>query len=167
MPRKRAQIPSIDVLLGGYQVGKPTTPGASNLPTFDEYLFNPSSKVHKTEVENKFKVISTPNLRSTSSTNPKRPRTLKAGYDYRTETLTVVFRDGTWWNYYDVPHYLWEGFVLSESKGKYLESSGLNRWPKMGIADPAGMPRDQRVQLNDVATFATYMYGDGGAFAAD
>ena len=35
----------------------------------------------------------------------------------------------------------------------------------MGIADPAGMPRDQRVQLNDVKTFASYMYGDGGAFA--
>lgn len=165
MPRKRAQIPSIDVLLGGYQIGQPSS--TSNLPTLDEYLFNPSSKVKKEEVASKYKVISTHNLRTTTSSNPKKPRTLKAGYDYRTETLTVVFRDGTWWNYYDVPHYLWEGFVLSESKGQYLESSGLNKWPKMGIADPAGMPRDQRVQLNDVKTFATYMYGDGGAFAAD
>ena len=165
MPRKRAQIPSVDVLLGGYNVGQPAS--KSGLPTLDEYLFNPSSKVKKEEVSSKYKVISTFNLRTTTSSNPKRPRTLKAGYDPKTETLTVVFRDGTWWNYYDVPGYLWEGFVLSESKGQYLESSGLNKWPKMGIADPAGMPRDQRVQLNDIKTFASYMYGDGGAFAAN
>jgi len=163
MPRKRAQIPSVDVLLGGYNIGQPSL--TSRLPTLDEYLFNTSSKVKKEEVASKYEVISAHNLRTTTSSNPKKPRTLKAGYDYRTETLTVVFRDGTWWNYYDVPHYLWEGFVLSPSKGSYLESSGLNKWPKMGVADPAGMPRDQRVQLNDVKTFATYMYGDGGAFA--
>jgi len=163
MPRKRAQIPSIDVLLGGYNIGQPAS--TSSLPTLDEYLFNPSSKVKKEEVDSKYEVISALNLRATTSSNPKKPRTLKAGYDYKTQTLTVVFRDGTWWNYYDVPPYLWEGFVLAPSKGPYLESSGLNKWPKMGVADPAGMPRDQRVQLNDVKTFATYMYGDGGAFA--
>jgi hypothetical protein len=163
MPRKRAQIPSIDVLLGGYNIGQPSS--TSNLPTLDEYLFNPSSKVKKEEVASKYEVISALNLRTTTSSNPKKPRTLKAGYDYKTETLTVVFRDGTWWNYYDVPPYIWEGFVLAPSKGPYLESSGLNKWPKMGVADPAGMPRDQRVQLNDVKTFASYMYGDGGAFA--
>lgn len=167
MARKRAQVPSIDVLLGGYQVGMPTSTAASSLPTLDEYLFNPSSKVHKAEVGQKFQTVATPNLRVTGSTNSRKPRTLKAGYDYRTETLTVIFRDGTWWNYYDVPHYLWEGFVLAESKGQYLASSGLDRWPKMGLADPAGMPRDQRVQLNDVKTFASYMYGDGGGFAAN
>ena len=43
--RKRAQVPSVDVLLGGYQVGQPSK--ASSLPTLDEYLFNPSSKVKK------------------------------------------------------------------------------------------------------------------------
>ena len=164
-PRKRAQVPSVDVLLGGYQIGQPT--GTSSLPTLDEYLFNPSSKIKKAEVASKYQVISAYNLRVTTSSNPKKPRTLKAGYDANTQTLTVVFRDGTWWNYYDIPQYLWEGFVLAESKGQYLESSGLNRWPKMGLADPAGMPRDQRVQLNDVKNFASYMYGDGGGFAAN
>ena len=162
MPRKRAQIPSIDVLLGGYNIGQPSS--TSSLPTLDEYLFNPSSKVKKEEIASKYEVISAHNLRTTTSSNPKKPRTLKAGYDFRTETLTVVFRDGTWWNYYDVPHYLWEGFVLSDSKGQYLESSGLNKWPKMGLADPAGMPRDKRAQLNSDKEFSSYMYGDGGAF---
>jgi hypothetical protein len=164
-PRKRAQVPSIDVLLGGYQIGQPS--GASSLPTLDEYLFNPSSKVKKAEVASKYQVITTYNLRATTSSNPKRPRTLKAGYDANTQTLTVVFWDGTWWNYYDVPPYLWEGFVLAESPGKYLEASGLNKWPKMGLADPAGMPREQRVRMNEIKTFDSYMYGDGGGFAAN
>jgi hypothetical protein len=48
MPRKRAQIPSVDVLLGGYNVGQPAS--KSGLPTLDEYLFNPSSKVKKEEI---------------------------------------------------------------------------------------------------------------------
>jgi len=77
-PRKRAQVPSIDVLLGGYQIGQPS--GATSLPTLDEYLFNPSSKVKRAEVASKYQVISAYNLRATTSSNPKKPRTLKAGY---------------------------------------------------------------------------------------
>jgi hypothetical protein len=164
MARKRAQIPSIDVLLGGYKVGRPNSP--SNLPTLDEYLFNPSSSLHKEEVETKYETITAANLRVTSSSNPKRPRTLKAGYDPKTQTMTVIFRKGEWWNYYEVPPNIWTGFVLAESKGKYLASSGLDRWPTMGPADPAGMPRDQRAQLNDIKGFSSYMYGDGDAFGA-
>ena len=161
MPKKRAQIPSVDVLFGYNIINSQNNTG---LPTLDEYLFNPSSKVKEKEVETKYEVMSAHNLRATTSTNPKRPRTLKAGYDFETKTLTVVFWDGTWWNYYDVEPDMWEGFVLAESKGKYLDSSGLNKWPKMGLADPAGMPRDKRAQLNSDKEFSSYMYGDGGAF---
>ena len=165
MARKRAQLPSVDVLFG-YSVGQSHKTGS--LPTLDEYLFHlgPTKQEQKAEDED-FQVVVAPNLRATTSTNPKRPRTIKAGYDNKTQTMTVVFRDGTWWNYYDVPMYIWQGFVLAESKGKYLASSGLDQWPKMGAADPAGMTSYQRVQLNDTKGFADYMYGDGTGFATE
>lgn len=75
-------------------------------------------------------------IRATSTSNPKRPRTLRAGYEYSTGTLTVIFRDGTWWNYYKVPATMWEGFRNASSKGAYLASSGLDNWPDMG--EPVG-----------------------------
>jgi hypothetical protein len=71
-------------------------------------------------------------IRVTSTSNPSRPRTLRAGYDWKTGTMTVVFRDQTWWNYYNVPREVWEGFRDAKSKGEYLSSSGLDQWPDMG-----------------------------------
>jgi hypothetical protein len=56
----------------------------------------------------------------TSSTNYKRPRTVAAGYDPNTQTLTVVFRDGTFWNYNEVPNDVWIKFHDSLSKGPML-----------------------------------------------
>ena len=55
----------------------------------------------------------------TSSTNYSRPRTVAAGYDPSTETLTVVFRDGTVYNYYGVTSQEWLAFYSSYSKGKH------------------------------------------------
>lgn len=60
----------------------------------------------------------------TSTSNWKRPRTVAAGYDYDEEsdlgTVTVVFRDGTFYNYYDVPSSVWVEFHASFSKGPML-----------------------------------------------
>lgn len=53
----------------------------------------------------------------TSSTNYSRPRTVAAGYDPGSRTMTVVFRDGTFYNYYDVTPGEWENFSASYSKG--------------------------------------------------
>jgi KTSC domain len=79
---------------GGY--GQDTTPGTSeNLPTFVEYDI------------------------PTSSTNYSRPRTVAAGYDPAQEMLTVVFRDGTVYNYYEVTQNEWMAFYASFSKGKH------------------------------------------------
>lgn len=69
--------------------------GNSNLPTFVEYDI------------------------PTSSTNYSRPRTVAAGYDPSKETLTVVFRDGTVYNYYQVTKEEWLAFYASFSKGKH------------------------------------------------
>lgn len=68
----------------------------------------------------------------TSTSNPQRPRTLLAGYNRRTQTLTVMFRDGSLWDYRHVPPLLWANFKRAYSKGWFLYSSGLDRWGDMG-----------------------------------
>lgn len=55
----------------------------------------------------------------TSSTNYSRPRTVAAGYDPESNTLTVVFRDGTVYNYYGVTPSEWMAFYSSYSKGRH------------------------------------------------
>jgi hypothetical protein len=99
-------------------------------------------------------------LKGTSTTNLARPRTIAAGYDKDTKIMTVVFRgdkenpDGTWWNYYDVPFDMWEDFEYAESKGAYLESSGLNNWPNMGAVNMNAMRPSQKTMLNWVVSQA-------------
>ena len=56
----------------------------------------------------------------TSTTNPARPRTLRAGYDSKTKTLTVMFRDGTPWNYYEVSPLQAANFHRAKSKGRFI-----------------------------------------------
>jgi hypothetical protein len=66
----------------------------------------------------------------TSTTNWRRPRTVAAGYDYNPETdkgvITVVFRDGVFYNYYDVPPSVWVEFHDSFSKGPMLNRKSKN-----------------------------------------
>lgn len=88
-------------------------------------------------------------IRATSTSNPKRPRTLRAGYERRTQTMTVIFRpDGNkpamWWNYYNVPPGLWDEFRSATSKGRFLkygiwEGMTLDTWPTMGPANVGAM----------------------------
>lgn len=54
------------------------------------------------------------------TTNPTKPRTLSAGYDRASQTLSVVFRDGTSWNYYGVTYQMWTAFKASPSPGRYI-----------------------------------------------
>jgi hypothetical protein len=102
--------------------------------------------------------ISMPNMLTTISSNPKRPRTVKAGFDYKNFKMIVVFRDGTWWQYNGVPVQIWEGFKQAESKGQYLASSGLDSWPDMGPANMEQLSRAQRTQINDMKGYLDYIY---------
>jgi hypothetical protein len=102
-------------------------------------------------------------MQTTTSSNPAKPRTLQAGYDYASGTMTVVFRDGTWWEYKGVPPELWDGFKSAESKGKYLRSSGLDGWSNMGPADVTKMPLHRRVKMNGLTQLAERLYGSGEA----
>lgn len=64
----------------------------------------------------------------TSSTNYSRPRTVAAGYDAPRQTMTVVFRDGTFYNYYEVTEGEWRAFKASVSKGNpWLNKANRNQ----------------------------------------
>lgn len=56
----------------------------------------------------------------TSTSNLARPRTVAAGYDEDRGVLTVVFRDGTYYNYYQVTPAEWQRFKSETSKGPML-----------------------------------------------
>jgi hypothetical protein len=70
----------------------------------------------------------------TSTSNFKRPRTLAAGYDLAEGTVTVVFRDGTFYNYYGISPGTWSTFKEAYSKGPLLNGGNTER-KKAGTQD--------------------------------
>jgi len=103
----------------------------------------------------------------TSTSNPSRPRTLAAGYylyvgerakkypDQRGK-LTVMFRDGTFWNYYDVPPGTWQEFKSAISKGPMLNrykngSDGILLNFPNGPADVTEVPEELQRYVYRVA----------------
>jgi KTSC domain len=64
----------------------------------------------------------------TASIDPKRPRTLAAGYDDRTQTLRIKFRDGDYYTYYNVAPSVWYKFTRASSPGRYINTT-LNKHP--------------------------------------
>jgi hypothetical protein len=64
----------------------------------------------------------------TATINPGRPRTLAAGYDERTMTMRVKFRDGEVYSYYQVPPSVWFQFSRAQSPGRYINTK-LNNYP--------------------------------------
>jgi len=81
----------------------------------------------------------------TSTTNPERPRTVAAGYDRERSVLTVVFRDGTYYNYYEVTTNEWQDFKRRVSKGKYIYQV-LDYKPR-GPANLSALPSYARAAL--------------------
>lgn len=78
----------------------------------------------------------------TSSTNPERPRTVAAGYDEDEEKLTVMFRDGTLYNYYEVDESEWQAFKANRSKGAIIYR--LLDFKPRGYADDSSLSRGAR-----------------------
>jgi len=91
----------------------------------------------------------------TSSTDYSRPRTVAAGYDASRQTMTVVFRDGTFYNYYQVTEGEWRAFKASISKGnpwlnkanKQQGSDGLFVGKPRGVADVSNISPEIREAL--------------------
>lgn len=81
----------------------------------------------------------------TSSSNPERPRTVAAGYDRTRQVLTVVFRDGTYYNYYEVSANEWQDFKKRVSKGQYIYKY-LDYKPR-GAANVNSLPSYARTAL--------------------
>jgi KTSC domain-containing protein len=84
--------------------------------------------VLRQEVEGRTYLADYPQLDPTPTTNPPRPRTLQAGYDPQSRVLRVTFRDGTLWEYYEVPAQVWENFETTESPGRFINRV-LNYYP--------------------------------------
>lgn len=68
-----------------------------------------------------------PLTRPTRSSNPARPRTQFEGYDSKTQTLAVRFREGAakgggtaTYHYYNVPPAIAQQFRRSASPGKFI-----------------------------------------------
>lgn len=95
----------------------------------------------------------------TSTTNVNRPRTLAAGYDKHRGggTLTVVFRDGTFYNYYEVDNRTWQNFKRARSKGRFIYTY-LDQKPR-GVADVAHLPSGARETLYRLSRTGQIMRG--------
>lgn len=81
-------------------------------------------------------------LNPTSSIYPPRPRTVAAGYDLDREVLTVVFRDGTLYNYYGVDQFTWMNFKRAHSKGRFIRLYLDGKSRGAAFVDPSSMPRE-------------------------
>lgn len=59
---------------------------------------------------------------------------LKAvGYDQDNAILVIEFRDGSVYEYYDVPQYEYDGLMCAESKGKYAHANIYKRYRQQKI----------------------------------
>jgi|APCry1669189534_1035231.scaffolds.fasta_scaffold00112_12 hypothetical protein len=84
----------------------------------------------------------------TSTTNPARPRTLRAAYDSKEQTMYVVFNDTTYWYYAGVDPETWNGFKSATSKGKFLHENGFDAGIyDMGPVDLSTMSPRRRAAL--------------------
>lgn len=93
----------------------------------------------------------------TSTTDPTRPRTLAAGYDQHRKTITVVFRDGTLWNYYGCSLSMWNDFKRAPSKGVYIRT----RLDPMGDYGPADSSDSEQAMATAIRGFAARLQAGG------
>jgi hypothetical protein len=80
--------------------------------------------------------------------NPPRPRALKIAYSEDAKKLVIRFRDGTWWEYNEIPVDMWNDLKASNSTGRYLAGSGLDQHDDMGPFNPDEMPPEIKVLFN-------------------
>lgn len=93
----------------------------------------------------------------TATSNPSRPRTVAAGYDPRRAILTLVFRDGTFYNYYEVTPDTWRQFRSLGSKGQFIADS-LDDHPR-GAASTSDIQPEVLQAIYQVARTAQTRWG--------
>jgi hypothetical protein len=100
--------------------------------------------------------------RPTGTSNPRRPRTVAAGYDRDRKVLTLVFRDGTFYNYYDVSEYMWNSFKSLPSKGAYIKRY-LDKKPR-GEADLSYVTKEAQELVYRVSRTNQILYSGNDMF---
>ena len=116
-------------------------------------------------------------METAPTSNSDRPRAKTIGYNSNTNTLYVVFRDNTWWEYRNVPVQHWIGLQNAESTGRYLSKArlgkgpALDQWPDMGPANLSTMSDEAKARMADNAskadriqlpTLDDYLFGPRG-----
>ena len=159
---KKSNIPSWDEM-----TAKPPIKGTSSIPTLDDIMFgrmvDSRQGREQTESQQTGWDVAIPKdvenvgteMTTAPTINPKRPRALTIGYNPNTNTLIVVFRDNTWWQYNNVPVDMWIGLRNSASTGKYLREEGLDTWPDMGPANMDDLSESVKAQISDSAQSAS------------
>lgn len=79
----------------------------------------------------------------TATSNPERPRTVAAAFEDGRSVITVVFRDGTIYNYYNCTRELWDNFKAATNKGQFILTD-LDSLPR-GPANMSQIPEELRI----------------------
>ena len=58
---------------------------------------------------------------------------LAIGYDPNSATLCIAFKDGSEYEYYDVPQYEFDNFIEAGSKGKYGHQNIYKKYSQQKI----------------------------------
>ena len=58
---------------------------------------------------------------------------LEIGYDPDSATLIIAFKDGSEYEYYDVPQHEFDNFLHAESKGKYGHQNIYKKYSQQKI----------------------------------
>ena len=59
---------------------------------------------------------------------------LRIGYDESTALLIIEFKDGSSYEYYDVPQYEYDGLMIAESHGKYAHQNIYKKYRQQKIS---------------------------------
>lgn len=91
----------------------------------------------------------------TATSNPAHPRTVAAAYNREETKLTIMFFDGTLYNYYSVSPEEWDNFKTAQndrgelSKGQYIKDT-LDQKAR-GFANIEELPEDVRMLARTLA----------------
>ncbi len=58
----------------------------------------------------------------------------KIGYDENTALLVIQFKDGSAYEYYEVPQYEYDGLIGAESHGKYAHQNIYKKYRQQKIS---------------------------------
>lgn len=127
-----APLPTASDLLEMEGVETPQTP---TMPTAEELLHLTDEQEYGVQAHDEG-TYHFPQVSPTKTINPPRPRTLEAGWERVTDEnhpaypgiLRVRFRDGTPWEYYQVPSSIWQRFKRVQSPGRFINRV-LNGYP--------------------------------------